>query len=362
MDGNFLPGYAEGRTTTHEVGHWLDLFHIWGDDQNASNVCSGSDSCADTPNQGVQNQSDCPGFPHLSCNNGPNGDMFMNYMDYTLDACKNIYTEDQTNRMRAIFATGGPRFSFINNYFHVNPQSTAICTTAQVSATNLSCLPITWSVISGPAVIQSGQGTNTITLQKTGDGAAVVSATAGGYTDQETIAVGKVQPGPITFYLIDPYVGRIQAGVDPVPGAISYNWYKNGALQTGHGSFIQFPIARNVCNVYYDIAVEAINACGTSSQTHANAYVPPCNNSFTVSPNPASNSINVSPDANSSKLSTNITIDEIRIYDLPGTLKKYQKFNKAHSATINIQGFTHGSYFIEITSGTYQEKHQLIIQ
>jgi hypothetical protein len=291
--------------------------------------------------------------------------MFMNYMDYTLDACKNIYTQDQTNRMRAIFATGGPRFSFINNYFHVNPQSTAICTTAQVSATNLSCLPITWSIISGPAVIQSGQGSNTITLQKTGDGAAVVSATAGGYTDQVTIAVGKVQPGPITFYLIDPTLGKLQAGVDPVPGATSYNWYKNGVLQTGHGSFIQMPITRNRCNIEYDIAVEAINNCGTSSQTHANAYVPPCNNAFTISPNPASNSINITPAITTSQLSANNpsnTIDAVRIYDLKGMLKKYQKFNKATSASINVQGLANGSYLIQITCGTYEEKQQLVIQ
>ena len=170
--GNLRFQYDRGRTTTHEVGHWLNLFHIWGDDGTA---CSGSDQCDDTPNQGGANQSNCPGFPHVSCNNGPNGDMYMNYMDYTVDGCKNIYTQGQTNRMRAIFAAGGPRAAFINNYFHINPHSTAICTTGQLSATNLTCLPITWSVVSGPVIIQAGQGTNTITLQKTGDGSAVIS-------------------------------------------------------------------------------------------------------------------------------------------------------------------------------------------
>jgi len=48
--------YNLGRTATHEVGHWLNLLHIWGDDDiSPSGICSGSDECADTPNQGTEN-------------------------------------------------------------------------------------------------------------------------------------------------------------------------------------------------------------------------------------------------------------------------------------------------------------------
>ena len=71
-----------GRTATHEIGHWLNLLHIWGDDGTG---CNGSDEVADTPNQGGPNFG-IPTFPQLSCNNGPDGDLFMNYMDYTDDA------------------------------------------------------------------------------------------------------------------------------------------------------------------------------------------------------------------------------------------------------------------------------------
>ncbi|MCC7246489.1 MAG: zinc metalloprotease, partial [Saprospiraceae bacterium] len=70
--------YNQGRTMTHEVGHWLSMYHIWGDDGTA---CTGSDLCADTPNQADENYG-CPTFPTVSCSNGPNGDMFVNYMDY----------------------------------------------------------------------------------------------------------------------------------------------------------------------------------------------------------------------------------------------------------------------------------------
>ena len=70
-----------GRTTTHEVGHYLNLPHIWGD---VGSSCADSDYVADTPNQEGPNYGK-PGFPHVSCQNGPNGDMFMNYMDYVDD-------------------------------------------------------------------------------------------------------------------------------------------------------------------------------------------------------------------------------------------------------------------------------------
>ena len=86
-----------GRTATHEVGHWLNLRHIWGDDGNG---CNGDDFVADTPNQGSENIGK-PVFPHISCNNGPNGDMFMNYMDYSDDDSMFMFTAGQIERMQA---------------------------------------------------------------------------------------------------------------------------------------------------------------------------------------------------------------------------------------------------------------------
>ena len=86
-----------GRTATHEIGHWLNLRHIWGDDGDG---CGGSDFVADTPNQGGPNTG-MPTFPKVSCSNGPNGDMFMNYMDYTDDAGMFMFTAGQVTRMQA---------------------------------------------------------------------------------------------------------------------------------------------------------------------------------------------------------------------------------------------------------------------
>jgi hypothetical protein len=93
-----------GRTATHEVGHWLNLRHIWGDTED----CSGSDLVADTPNAEGPNYGK-PHWPHVSCSNGPNGDMFMNYMDYVDDDSMFMFTPQQVSRIRATLE--GPRNS-----------------------------------------------------------------------------------------------------------------------------------------------------------------------------------------------------------------------------------------------------------
>jgi ABC-type taurine transport system substrate-binding protein len=86
-----------GRTATHEIGHWLNLNHIWGDDGAG---CTGTDNVSDTPNQGGYNTG-APTFPHVSCSNGPNGDMFMNYMDYVDDRAMVMFSAGQVARMQA---------------------------------------------------------------------------------------------------------------------------------------------------------------------------------------------------------------------------------------------------------------------
>lgn len=96
-NGTAIAPFNLGRTATHEVGHWLNLHHIWGDDGTG---CAGDDFVADTPNQGSENYG-TPTFPHVSCNNGPNGDMFMNYMDYVDDVSMCMFTAGQVTRMQA---------------------------------------------------------------------------------------------------------------------------------------------------------------------------------------------------------------------------------------------------------------------
>ena len=100
--------YNLGRTAAHEIGHWLGLKHIWGDTQ------CGDDGIADTPPQSTYTQG-CPTGFRTSCTNGEAGDMYMNYMDYTADACMNLFTEGQKKKMLAAFANGGPRASLLQS-------------------------------------------------------------------------------------------------------------------------------------------------------------------------------------------------------------------------------------------------------
>jgi len=94
-----------GRTTTHEVGHWLNLRHIWGDGN-----CNADDFVADTPTSDAPNYGCATG--HVSCGST---DMVQNYMDYSDDACMHLFTEGQKTRMRALFDTGGFRASLLNS-------------------------------------------------------------------------------------------------------------------------------------------------------------------------------------------------------------------------------------------------------
>ena len=99
-NGTAQAPFHKGRTATHEVGHYLNLRHIWGDTPD----CSGSDMVADTPNCAGPNFG-TPTWPVVTCNNGPSGDMFMNYMDYTDDAAMFMFSTQQVLRMRTALET-----------------------------------------------------------------------------------------------------------------------------------------------------------------------------------------------------------------------------------------------------------------
>lgn len=103
--GDGSPGgvYNKGRTTTHEVGHWLGLYHTWGDDDfQPEPQCGGSDLIGDTPNQEDATYG-APSFPKLDdCAPTSPGIMFMDYMDYADDGSMNMFTQDQVNKMRDI--------------------------------------------------------------------------------------------------------------------------------------------------------------------------------------------------------------------------------------------------------------------
>ncbi|AEE49458.1 M43 family zinc metalloprotease [Haliscomenobacter hydrossis] len=103
--GHTQAPFDRGRTATHEVGHWLNLFHIWGDGD-----CTIDDMVADTPDSDEANHG-CPKDAY-SCGGKL---MVQNFMDYTDDACMNLFTQGQARRMQALFATGGFRSGFLRS-------------------------------------------------------------------------------------------------------------------------------------------------------------------------------------------------------------------------------------------------------
>jgi hypothetical protein len=180
-NGTATAPFNKGRTATHEVGHWLNLFHIWGDDGTG---CTGSDQVTDTPNAAGSNVG-CPAFPRVTCSNGPNGDMFMNYMDYTDDACMYMFSNGQVARMQALFATGGARASLLTSNGCGTP-TPALCgavtglTSGSITQTGAT---ISWAAVSGATgyVLQYKPASSTVwtTVNVATTSFAITGLTAG---------------------------------------------------------------------------------------------------------------------------------------------------------------------------------------
>ncbi|MFV8359980.1 zinc metalloprotease [Flavobacterium sp. LS1P3] len=105
LSGSGAYPYNLGRTATHEVGHWMNLRHIWGD------ATCGSDLVSDTPTHNTSNYG-VPAYPHYSTCTGTPVEMTMNYMDYTDDRGMYMFSNGQKSRMAAIFVSGGSRAGF----------------------------------------------------------------------------------------------------------------------------------------------------------------------------------------------------------------------------------------------------------
>lgn len=100
--------YNQGRTTTHEVGHWLGLLHIWGDAR------CGDDYCDDTPWAETSNTASC-NDRFSQCFGVRTRNMIENFMDYSPDRCMNIFTYNQMERMRAVLELSPRRQRLVEN-------------------------------------------------------------------------------------------------------------------------------------------------------------------------------------------------------------------------------------------------------
>ncbi|WP_258100835.1 GEVED domain-containing protein [Marinoscillum pacificum] len=149
--------FNKGRTATHEVGHYLNLRHIWGD-----GGCTVDDFVSDTPTAGAANYG-CPSYPSKSCssNGGFTSDMFMNYMDYVDDACMFMFSAGQKARMDALFEPGGSRENLGSS-----SGGCSLAAPSSLSSSNIqdNSFTLSWGSVSGAAsydVNVDGTVTNT---------------------------------------------------------------------------------------------------------------------------------------------------------------------------------------------------------
>jgi hypothetical protein len=192
--GTYAAPYDKGRTCTHEIGHWLGLRHIWGD-----GTCA-TDYCTDTPPANASNGGS-PAYPldPNSCNassppNGANGEMFMNFMDYTNDLAMYMFTPDQRLRAHVAMANS-PYRKFLGTHglcnlpapianFTVTPNPGCVGTALNVGDLSLN-VPTSWSytmtggtpslsTAQNPTVSYAAAGVYSITLVSTnGAGASI---------------------------------------------------------------------------------------------------------------------------------------------------------------------------------------------
>jgi len=179
--GTATAPFNKGRTATHEVGHWLNLRHIWGD------ATCGSDLVSDTPTHNTSNGG-CPSYPHYSTCSGAPVEMTMNYMDYTDDACMYMFTPGQKARAQALFATGGSRVSLLTSPGCQPPGggggSCAVASGLNATSIAQTTATLNWGAVSGATsynlqVKLSSSSTWTTFTGLTGTSSNITGLTAG---------------------------------------------------------------------------------------------------------------------------------------------------------------------------------------
>ncbi len=238
--GTLSAPFNKGRTATHEIGHWLGLRHINGD----SNC--GTDYCNDTPTQQYLS-SGCPTHPRTTCSSA---DQFMNYMDYTNDACMNMFSLNQKARMVTVMQNS-PRRSTLNASTVCNPANldaefsanvTTINAGQSVTFTDQSTGPnpiTTWSwnfSTGGTPSTANTQGPHVVTYNTPGTYTVSLTVGDGTSTNTETKTsyilvnpVGTVTCDSVGNWLLNPDGGNSQTGV--------YTWGAGNGYVMGRNAY-----------------------------------------------------------------------------------------------------------------------------
>ncbi len=398
--GGTTSGYDKGRTATHEIGHWLNLKHLWGD-RNAPEYnfdCSKDDLVGDSPQQKTYHTG-CPSFPELlrRCNASDVSTMFMNYMDFVNDNCYNLFTNGQKLRARALFAVGGPREQQLNNWFKVRQSATPLRCSGIVYSSPV-CFPTTWTLLSGPATLTPGPGVNQATLQATGIGNVSVRATSGNYTTDDIISVTNVPPSVQGYYFFSSNYYSCpgcQNGMGPnnsqfLPagqtGCFTANLINAGEFSNiqwvNSGYLVSYFLSNNNTTINFcmvagpgaytqritTFTINAQSSCGLVSQPINFGVITQGWGNYRVSifPNPTKNKIQLVIDEESEEVKLLSRSEKINIELINSlTSQKVGQWifnNSQKEISLNINGLRKGLYLLIVRKGKYQETKQIIIE
>jgi len=278
--------YHKGRTATHEVGHWLNLRHIWGD------ATCGNDYVSDTPTQASSNGG-CPSFPSTSSctGNAPNGDMFMNYMDYTYDACMYMFSAGQKTRMRATLNGSRSSLQSSNGCVPVNVPIVATASVIDVNCNggNDGAIDVTISGGLSPFTYLWNTGATTQDLS---------NLSPGNYTITVTDAQGQVQTSSYTVSepaIVSTSYTSVSASAPGLSdgaiyttttgGVLPYSYYwvspyatTQNLLNIGAGTYTFYAIDANSCFSTAIIVVQGVAIIDGCTDSIACNYDPLANN------------------------------------------------------------------------------------
>ncbi|GAA4013533.1 hypothetical protein GCM10022408_28300 [Hymenobacter fastidiosus] len=347
-----------GRTATHEVGHWLNLRHIWGD------ASCGNDLVSDTPTQQTSNGG-CPSFPRRTCGNTTNGDMFMNYMDYTDDACMYMFSTGQSTRMNALFATGGSRASLLTSLGGTAPGGTTPPPTATYCASKGTSVAYEFIdyVKLGTLARTSGADAgyyNGTTLAAPGIGAGTsqtISYSAGfagtAYSEYFKVYIDYNQNGLFT----DAGELVVNAAASSVTTIRSATFTVPATAKSGTTRMrvvMSDASATTSCNAYSYGETEdyTVNITGGTAKTATVARIGG-GVEYSVYPNPATDRLNVVVPADRMG-----NTSSVKVYDVRGREMKQISFdgNQLHVASL-----AKGIYLLTITNGD-QISHQRFVK
>jgi hypothetical protein len=356
--GSAVAPYDLGRTATHEVGHWLNLRHIWGDAR------CGNDQVSDTPTQQTSNYG-CPAFPHVTCSNGASGDMFMNYMDYVDDGCMQMFSSGQGDRMDALFATGGSRVSLLNSLGGVAPGTNPTPTPTPMPS-------VTYCASQGNATSQYIDYVKLGTISRTSgndggyyDGTAQSTSVAGGSSQTISFSAGFANKATTVYF--DVYAdwnqnGTFEAGETVVAAAGSTS-------KTTRNVTFTVPASATPGTTRLRVVMSTSSAttgCGTYGAGETEDYTLTVTGSaatrlgnladhYTIYPNPATDMLTIERPASAD---ASLPL-RVHVYDLRGAEVADLSLT---SDQLRVSTLRQGVYLLTISDGTTTSHQRFVKQ